>query len=295
MRSDWVDLSVDLEQLRDRRMPASTLELELELAILRVEGAQREVRAASKDDEKQAKFHLNMAVGHLSKLTKLHPGLPTWTPPKKKKPKKKGDLVPPAHENQLVYMRSEYRGQGERRFVADFRPGQETRGYSAQRRLEVRNITGGKGTLVEVEGAPIVYGVPYFVRDAFGEFEETMQRGVASHLIDTADCRFLFGHDGLPLARTKSGTMKLADTASALRFTATVDTRQQLANDLVIAIELGHVSSMSVGMVVAQDVWSPDYTKREVSRLDALLDVSAVTYPASPTTSIALAGVGRAR
>ena len=298
MKTDWIDLSIDLATLRERPMPSSTRALQLEAAIVRVERAQHDVRSAvSEADEDLARTHLALAAGHLAKVTKLHPGLPTWKPPKlksaKKKPKKHPPPTPPEPvDTHLVYQRSEYRGHDERRFVGDLRRGQETRQYGARRPLEVRNLTGGKGTLVEVEGAPIVYGVPYFVRDAFGEFTEAMQRGVAAHLIDTADCRFLFGHDGLPLARTKSGTMKLADTASALRFTATLDRRQQLANDLVIAIERGDVSSMSIGMVVAEDQWSDDMTRRTISRIDSLLDVSAVVYPASPSTSIALAAAG---
>jgi len=291
------DLAVDLAQLRHpRAMPASAQELELELAIVRVEGARREVRAAStKDDEKLAHFHLKMATGHLAKVIKLHPGLPTWKPPKAAKAakkKKSTKLVPPKpHESQLVYQRSEYRGRSERRFVDEFRPGQEHRGYSG-RQLEVRDLTGGPGTLVTVTGQPIVYNQPYRVADKLGEFEETMKPGVASHLLDSCDCRFLFGHDGIPMARSSAGTLKLKDTSSALRFTATVDTRQRTAQDLVIAIERGDVSQMSVGFVVAQDSWDTGYTKREVTRFRSLEDVSAVAYAASPSTSIAVASAG---
>jgi HK97 family phage prohead protease len=105
---------------------------------------------------------------------------------------------------------------------------------------------------------------------------EIMRSGDASHLHATADCRCLFGHDGLPLARTRSGTMTLRDTKKALTFTATVDTRQKLANDL-IAIERGDVSQMSVGFVVEDDEWNESSTKRSISRFHDLLDVSAVT------------------
>ena len=49
---------------------------------------------------------------------------------------------------------------------------------------------------------------------------------------------------------------------------------------------------MSVGFVVETDEWSADYTQRSISKFRSLEDVSAVAYPASPTTSIALAGLG---
>jgi hypothetical protein len=79
------------------------------------------------------------------------------------------------------------------------------------------------------------------------------------------------------------------DSESELRFTACLDARQQLANDLAIAIERGDVSQMSCGFIVAQDEWDENMEDRTIRRFADLLDVSAVTYPASPTTSIEVA------
>ncbi len=141
-------------------------------------------------------------------------------------------------------------------------------------------------------GEPVIYRQPYVVADRHGEFTETMLPGVAAHLLHSADCRFLVNHSGLPLARSSAGTLTLTDSPTALRFSATVDTRMRSAKDLVIAIERGDVSQMSVGFVVEQDNWNSDMTKREVSRFSSLEDVSAVTYPASPSTSIAVASAG---
>jgi HK97 family phage prohead protease len=211
-------------------------------------------------------MHLNLTAGHLAKLTALHKDLPTWKLLKKPTPKKK------ARQRQLQRMRPAYRGRSKLRFR-----GEQRTHDTARRALEIRNMAGGQGSLVEITGEPIVYREPYRVADQFGEFEETMMPGVASHLIDNADTRFLFGHDGLPLARTKSGTMRLIDSPKALKFSATIDTRQRLANDLVIAIERGDVSQMSVGFVVETDSWSPDAMTRSISRFRELLDVSAVT------------------
>jgi HK97 family phage prohead protease len=165
--------------------------------------------------------------------------------------------------------------------------GREFRVFGLTDGLEVR--TGTKANTIEVTGEPIVYDAPYTVMDMLGEFEETMKPGVMANLLDTVDCRFLFNHDGLPLARTTSGTLKLTDTKKALRFSAVLDTRQQMAGDLAIAIERGDVSAMSCGFVVGDDVWSDDWSTRSIFRFDDLLDVSAVTYPASPTTSIDVA------
>lgn len=154
--------------------------------------------------------------------------------------------------------------------------------------LEVRS--GKSGNTIEVTGTPIVYNSPYSVTDMFGEFTETMAPGVAANVLSgQPDVRFLFNHDGLPLARSSSGTLEMRDSKDGLTITATLDSRQQLANDLAVAIERGDVSQMSCGFIVANDTWNDDMTSRTIYRFSDLLDVSAVTYPASPTTSISIA------
>lgn len=140
-----------------------------------------------------------------------------------------------------------------------------------------------------LRGSPIVYDTPYTVIDAFGSYRETMRPGVAADaLARQADVRFLFNHDGLPLARSTSGTLSVTDAGTELRFTACLDARQQLANDLYIAVERGDVSQMSVGFVVARDEWPDDQT-RVIHSFAEFLDISAVTYPASTQTSVQVA------
>ncbi len=154
--------------------------------------------------------------------------------------------------------------------------------------LEVREASGG-GSLAVLSGLPIRYNAPYMVADMFGEFEETMMPGVAAGCLAQSDIRFLFNHDGMPLARNMSGTLTLTDTDDGLSMSATIDTRSNLANDLLIAIERGDVSQMSCGFIVALDEWNAAMTQRSIYRFAEMFDVSAVTYPASPTTSIELA------
>jgi len=153
--------------------------------------------------------------------------------------------------------------------------------------IEVRDGGKAKPDTIVLSGQPIVYGVPYSVRDAVGDFQETMHKGVVTDLLASGvDCRLLVNHTGLPYARTLSGTMQLNDSDTGLNFTADLDARSQAANDLAVAVERGDVSQMSCGFVVSKDKWSPDYTVRDVYGFKDLVDVSAVTYPASPTTQI---------
>ena len=162
--------------------------------------------------------------------------------------------------------------------------------------LEVRHFAAGTlecrddgSNTLQLVGTPIVYDTPYSVRDMFGTFNETMKPGVVTDLLaNGCDTRFLFNHSGLPLARTTSGTLTLEDSARGLTCIANLDARQQLATDLYVAAERGDITQMSVGMIVGLDDWA-DNENRTIHKLSALEDVSAVTYPASPTTDIGIA------
>ena len=156
---------------------------------------------------------------------------------------------------------------------------------------EVRSSTGAVGQIT-LEGTPIVYNRSYAVHDMWGTFQETMSSTVCDAVLSSPlrlDCRFLINHDGIPLARTQSGTLELENTREGLRSIVSLDTRQTLASDLAIAIERGDVSQMSCGFIVGDDQWNDDMTTRTINSLSELLDVSAVTYPASPTTHIEVA------
>lgn len=152
------------------------------------------------------------------------------------------------------------------------------------------------GDDVILTGMPIVYDTGYKVRDFMGSFRETMHPGVASEVMKASDfdCRFLVNHEGLPYARTTAGTLTLTDTPQGVRSDVHLDARQQTAYDLACSIERGDTSQMSIGFVVADGgdewKWGDDgIEERDVFSLGELFDVSAVTYPASPSTSIEIA------
>lgn len=154
--------------------------------------------------------------------------------------------------------------------------------------IEVRdlNVT---GDCVEVVGTPIVYNSGYEVFDAFGSFIETMLPGVAAPAFGQ-DVRFLLGHDDiLPLARTAAGTMTLSDSPTGLNIAASLDRRQTRASDMLIALERGDMTQMSCAFTVAMDEWSEDYQARSIRQFHVLYEVSGVTFPASPTTSLTIA------
>ena len=120
------------------------------------------------------------------------------------------------------------------------------------------------------------------------EFYEEIAPGAFDSVIGD-DVRAMFNHDGLPLARTKSGTLKIEQDAIGLRYEFEApDTT--LGNDLASAIRRGDVDASSFAFRVADDgdrlETEGSTTIRTITKLSRLVDVSPVTYPAYPDTSV---------
>ena len=115
-----------------------------------------------------------------------------------------------------------------------------------------------------------------------GGFREVIRRGAfQSTIAGGADVRFLINHDGLPLARTKSGTLRLAEDDRGLRIDATLDPTDPDVQRLIPKMKRGDLSQMSFGFRTLKDAWRQEGADqiRELHSVD-LFDVSAVTYPA---------------
>lgn len=120
--------------------------------------------------------------------------------------------------------------------------------------------------------------LPFSERIAPGAFRKTLS--------ETPDVRLLINHEGLPLARTKNGTLELSEDEVGLRFDADLPDTSE-ARDLYTLIQRGDVDQMSFAFRVIRQKWNADRTERtltEVSLADG--DVSVVTYPAYPTTTV---------
>ena len=118
-------------------------------------------------------------------------------------------------------------------------------------------------------------------------FKESIAPGAfRKTLSETPDVRLLINHEGLPLARTKNGTLKLTEDERGLLIDAELaDTTE--ARDIYKLVERGDVDQMSFAFRVIRQKWSEDRSRRvltEVSLSDG--DVSVVTYPAYPTTKV---------
>lgn len=143
-----------------------------------------------------------------------------------------------------------------------------------------------------IEGIPIVFDTP---TDIGGMFEETICKGAISEDV-LKDVRFFWNHnvDEKAIARSiipieKLGGLKLDIEDKVVRMFANPNRKRTDANDLCLAIEDGVINAMSFMFGVAEERWedgNSDYPKRFITKIDPLIEVSAVNWPAYASTDI---------
>lgn len=127
-----------------------------------------------------------------------------------------------------------------------------------------------------------------------GGFLETIRAGAFTRtLASKPDVRALIDHNQSKiLGRTLSGTLILTEDSRGLAVTINPP-ETQYAADLMTVMARGDVTQMSFAFHSAVDSWSvvDGQRMRELVDLD-LVDVSVVTYPAYPETSVAVRSMG---
>lgn len=163
---------------------------------------------------------------------------------------------------------------------------------------EMRNgdllATGYASTFEEYE----VYGGP----ENYGWIEQIARKAFNKTMAAKPDVVYLINHAGLPLARTKSGTLKLGIDTSGLAVEALLEKTDPDVLALKPKMERGDVDEMSFAFYVKEQDWSPaegweddPYSFREITELSIHRgDVSVVTFGANPTTSAVLSTFGGA-
>lgn len=155
----------------------------------------------------------------------------------------------------------------------------ERRTYTVQD-VEARQADDGT---MRISGYAAVFNdssvpLPFIERIAPGAFRKT--------LTETPDVRLLINHEGLPLARTKNGTLTLTEDSRGLYMDAVIADTQE-GRDLYTLIQRGDMDQMSFAFRVIRQKWNEGRTERLLTELSlADGDVSVVTYPAYPTTSV---------
>ena len=158
--------------------------------------------------------------------------------------------------------------------------------------IEVRE-EGDAGT-VTFSGYASVFNHDYEVHDRFGAFTERLAPGAFTRtLSENPDVVLNLNHGmggtGLPMARTKSGTLRLTQDSVGLRVTADLDVNDPDVQAILPKMRRGDLDEMSFAFRVNDQLWSDDYSDRTITEVNlARGDVSIVSFGANPATVAAL-------
>ena len=156
--------------------------------------------------------------------------------------------------------------------------------------VEVRAKNDGT---VRVEGYAAVFEQETNIADLF---REKIARGAFTDAIGRDDVVFLINHDGLPMARTKSGTLEIRQDATGLWIGADLDAEDPDVKRIIPKMKRGDLDKMSFAFRAKKQEWdeSQDPPVRTILQAD-LYDVSIVTTPAYEGTSIAMRSLDAVR
>lgn len=163
----------------------------------------------------------------------------------------------------------------------------ERRGI-ASGQFELREAGGGQLLLT---GYASVFNAPY---DVYGGPPYGWTERVDPHAFDVTlaakpDLHLLINHEGMPLARTKSGTLRLATDSTGLHVEAGLDPLDPDVQRLAPKMSRGDMDEMSFAFRVKRDEWSEDDSERTLLEVSLHKgDVSVVNFGANPATSAQL-------
>ena len=148
--------------------------------------------------------------------------------------------------------------------------------------VEVR----AEGETIKVSGYAAVFNERANIG---GMFEEMIAPGAFRAAIGRDDVVFLINHAGLPLARTRSGTLKLTEDERGLFMESELDPEDPDVRAIVPKMKRGDLDKMSFAFYPAVQEWdeSGDLPLRTI-REASLSDVSIVNNPAYSGTDIGL-------
>ena len=151
------------------------------------------------------------------------------------------------------------------------------------------------GSAFEWNGYAAVYGTPFDMYDPWGErYTESVAPGACRRSLanPNLDVPFLVGHNdaGIPLARTKSGTMQLAEDSHGLHVhVPSMDGRREEVRALASAVERGDMDEMSLAFICLtppDQQWDAAMEHRTVGEMDLHRgDVCAVVHGANSATA----------
>lgn len=183
---------------------------------------------------------------------------------------------------------------------------QQTPGFTVSKRgslIEARSTCGhleiratksedGESEKFGLEGYAALWDVEYDVLGGppIGWTEVIRKTALTSVMAQDPDIRFLLDHTGVPMARTRSGT--LVASSDDVGFKSVIDELDMSNPDVQrvrSAIDRGDLDQMSWAFRVSPDgqTWNDDLTYREIVGVKRVYDQSLVTFPANEATFMA--------
>lgn len=174
------------------------------------------------------------------------------------------------------------------------------RGVREERRMptrgfELREVSNGAGgTYLLCQGYASTTCVSreddsnaYELEDSLGPWLESIVRGAFTKtLAENADVAFLVNHGGVTMARTKPGTLQLAEDSTGLHYEARLNPTRPDVQILRAAVEDGAVDESSFAFRVTRQEWNEDYTRRWITEINLNKgDVSPVNFGANDHTA----------
>jgi uncharacterized protein len=161
---------------------------------------------------------------------------------------------------------------------------------SLGQKVEIREDDNG---LIKVSGYAAVFDSE---TDIGGMYREKISRGAFKDAIGRDDVVFLINHEGLPMARTRSGTLKLSEDDHGLLMETELDASDPDVKSIIPKMKRGDLDKMSFAFIPEVQEWddSGDIPVRTINSA-SLFDVSIVTFPAYNDTEIGLRSLQMAK
>jgi HK97 family phage prohead protease len=137
-----------------------------------------------------------------------------------------------------------------------------------------------------VEGYATTYDDKYEMwEDEEGnKYFETISRDALKDA-DMSDVLFLYNHEGRVFARQKNGTLEVKSDDKGIFVRADLSSTKA-SREMYEDIKAGLVTQMSWAFTVREDSYDRKTRTRSIDKVKKVFDVSAVSIPANPSTSI---------
>lgn len=156
---------------------------------------------------------------------------------------------------------------------------------------EIRSLGAPAEIRKEADGIRVSgYAAVFNQTTAIGDwFQERIEPGAFTDALGRDDVVFLINHEGLPLARTRAGTLTLTQDEKGLRMETVLRADDPDVQRIIPKMERGDLDKMSFAFYPEVQEWdeTQDPPVRTIKKA-ALYDVSIVTTPAYDGTEIGL-------